>query len=253
MSCSLDKLVALAESEMASRLISDYCPNGLQVEGCGQVLKVVGGVTASQALIDAAIQKNADVILVHHGFFWKGEAPQITGVKRQRLKKLLANDISLLAYHLPLDVHPHLGNNVGLANALGVQFDGFIDKESSPSLVSTGLLPNPVSPEEFRSLIACKLGREPLHINVNDTDIHRIAWCTGAAQGYIKKVADSGVDAYISGEISESTVHFAREQNVHYFSAGHHATETFGVKALGAFLADKLDIEFEFLDIFNPA
>jgi dinuclear metal center YbgI/SA1388 family protein len=249
---SLIDVVAFADVELNARHIQDYCPNGLQVEGAQTVRKMIGGVTASQALIDAAIQKEANLILVHHGFFWKGESPIVCGMKRNRLKALLENDISLLAYHLPLDLHPLLGNNVGLAKALGIEFDHYLDSETEPSLVSLGHLPDAMEAIKFSSLMEKTLGRQPLHIQGNDRPIKRVAWCTGAAQSYFDKAADAGVDAYISGEISEPTVHIARERGVHYFAAGHHATERFGVQSLGKFIASKFNIEFEFVDIFNP-
>ena len=248
----LTDIVTLTDAELNASRVQDYCPNGLQVEGAKDVRKIIGGVTASQALIDQAIQKNADLILVHHGFFWKGENPVVCGMKRNRLKALLQNDISLLAYHLPLDLHPELGNNAGLAKALGIDFDQYLDMGSEPSLISLGSLPESMTALAFSSLIEKRLGRLPLYIPGNDRPIKRVAWCTGAAQGYIDKAADANVDAYISGEISEPTVHIARERGIHYFAAGHHATERFGVQSLGAFIASRFNIDFEFVDISNP-
>jgi len=253
MSCSLKELLALAEREMKSANIVDYCPNGLQVEGGSELHKIVGGVTASQALIDAAIEKGADLLLVHHGFFWKGEQAEIIGIKRNRLKSLLCHDISLLAYHLPLDIHPVFGNNVGLGRALGLQFESMADADSALPLVSIGSLKNSSSQEEFADFIEQRLGRKPLHITSGSKKISRVAWCTGAAQSYIAAAAAAGADAYISGEISESTVHIARERGIDYFAAGHHATEKFGVQAFGQYLAEQMNINFEFIDIPNPA
>ncbi len=248
----LQELVNYCDRELKVRKIKDYCPNGLQVEGSAQVQLIVGGVTASQRLIDVAIEKNADLVLVHHGYFWKGEDSCITGLKRQRLKSLLANDISLLAYHLPLDMHDEFGNNVQLANKLGFEISGALEPESPSSVGLVGRLPRPMSAAELSRHVGTVLERDCLHIGDGARSIETVAWCTGAAQGMIEQAAKLGVDAYLSGEISEPTVHIARETGVHYFAAGHHATERYGVQALGQHLAEKFDIDFEFVDIANP-
>lgn len=232
---------------------ADYAPNGLQVEGRAEIKKIVGGVTACQALVDTAVEKGADALLVHHGYFWKGEPPAVTGIKQRRLKALLAADINLLAYHLPLDAHPELGNNAQLATLLGMQREGSFGKNGGgPDIGQYGRLIQPQSAKSFGDLLRKKLGREPLHIGDAGAEIRTIAWCTGGAQSYIEQAAELGVDAFLTGEISEQTVHIAREQGIHFFSAGHHATERGGVQALGAHLAANLDVEFEFMDIDNP-
>lgn len=225
----------------------DYCPNGLQVEGRTRICRIVSGVTASQALIDAAIEEHADLILVHHGYFWKGENPQITGIKRARLKSLLAHDLNLVAFHLPLDDHPEFGNNRQLARVLGLQ-----QAEPLDGLVWHGRLAKPMSPEAFAAHIGTALNRAPLHVGVGSDRIERVGWCTGAAQGYIDKALAAGLDAFISGEISEPTTHTAREAGIHYYAAGHHATERYGVQALGEALAEKFGIEHCFIDRDNP-
>jgi len=252
MSVDLKELVSFTNTLLNSQRIKDYCPNGLQVEGQKVVRSIVGGVTASQALIDRAIALGANAILVHHGYFWKGEDEAITGIKKRRLKSLLENDISLLAYHLPLDIHAELGNNVQLAEKLNITVTGSLEPMSSTGIGLVGELLAPMPADEFRQHISIVLGRECLHIGDESGEIRRLAWCTGAAQSMISQAVDLGVDAYISGEISEPTVHVARETGIHYFSAGHHATERYGVQALGSRLAEQFNLEFNFVDIDNP-
>jgi len=230
----------------------DYAPNGLQVEGRAEVRRVTGGVTASQALIDAARERQADALLVHHGYFWKGEDPCVTGIKRQRLQSLLEAGISLLAYHLPLDAHPEYGNNIQLARRLDIQVEGSFAAGHGVDLALYGYLQQPLSAAALRQHISTSLQREALHLAGHDGPIHRVAWCTGAAQSYFQAAVDLGVDAFISGEVSEPCTHLARESGVHYFAAGHHATERFGVQALGDHLAAACKIDFEFVDIENP-
>lgn len=232
--------------------IRDYCPNGLQVEGRSKISRIVGGVTASQALIDKAIALEADAILVHHGYFWKGEAEPITGIKQARIKALLANDISLFAYHLPLDIHPELGNNAQLAKLLGFKTTGGLEPDNRQSVGLVGELEQAMSLSELTQHISSVLGRTALSIGDEQKQIRSVAWCTGGAQSMIDKAVALGVDAYLSGEISEPTVHIARETGVAYISAGHHATERYGAKALGEHLAQEFDIEFLFVDIDNP-
>jgi len=227
----------------------DYAPNGLQVEGGSEINKIVTGVTASLALIEAAIDEGADALLVHHGYFWKGESPRLVGMKKQRIRLLLQHDISLLAYHLPLDAHPELGNNAGLANLLGLNISGVMDEQG---IGNHGSLENSMSVSGFVAKVEGVLGRKPLLIKAGDHEIKRIAWCSGGAQKYLLKAAELGVDAYISGEISESTVHEARELGVHYIAAGHHATERYGVQQLGLHLAEKFSIQQCFINIPNP-
>lgn len=252
MSCTRSELVKLADSILQPLTFKDYCPNGLQVQGRDIIKKLVAGVSACQELLDAAVAAQADAVLVHHGYFWRGEAAALTGAKHQRIASLIKNDINLLAYHLPLDAHPTFGNNVQLAQQLGLEFSATADSVEQ-GLLATGRVPHAVSGVEFAELIEQRLLRRPLHIAANGRRIERIAWCTGGAQHFIEQAIELGVDAYLSGEISEQTTHAAREAGIHYFAAGHHATERYGVQALGRHLSEQLDIEFEFIEIDNPA
>ncbi|MFC3607870.1 Nif3-like dinuclear metal center hexameric protein [Stutzerimonas tarimensis] len=251
MPIALTELVAETDRYLNASKIADYCPNGLQVEGRVQVRRIVSGVTASQALLDAAVEQGADVVLVHHGYFWKNEDPRVVGMKGRRLKTLLVHDISLLAYHLPLDVHPEVGNNVQLAQLLGLQVDGLLEPDDPKSVGLVGSLPANMMPAEFAEHLQRTLGRQPLTIE-GDRPIRRVAWCTGGAQGYIEKAVAIGADAYLTGEASEPTVHVARETGLSFYAAGHHATERYGVHALGEWMAERFGIEHRFVDIDNP-
>ena len=246
------ELVSYCDSLLDSPAFQDYCPNGLQVEGTAQIRRLITGVTASQALVDAAVAAGADLLLVHHGYFWRGESAVLTGIKQRRLKTLLLNDLNLMAYHLPLDVHAQLGNNVQLAELMGWQIRGGLGPGNPRSVGLHGELPEALAATDLAGQLAAALRREPLHVAGNDRPIKRIAWCTGAAQGYIDKAIALGVDAYVTGEVSEPTVHAARENGIHFFAAGHHATERYGVKALGQHLAERFGLEHEFIDIDNP-
>jgi len=227
----------------------DYAPNGLQVEGRQQVQRIVTGVTACQALLDAAVAYQADAVLVHHGYFWKNEPVAVRGMKRQRLKTLLSQDINLYGYHLPLDAHPQLGNNAILARDLGIIVQGEIE-----AFVPYGEMAQPLSGVELQQRLKEKMGREILHCGDNaPAVIRRIAWCTGGGQSFIQSAADFGVDAFITGEVSEQTIHIARESGLHFFAAGHHATERGGIKALGEWLASEHGLDVTFIDINNPA
>ncbi|HID81831.1 MAG TPA: Nif3-like dinuclear metal center hexameric protein [Thiotrichales bacterium] len=245
----LNAIVEYANELLKINQFKDYCPNGLQVEGRAQVKKIISGVTACQALIDAATQEQADVLLVHHGYFWRSEDASITGIKLRRIKALLDNSLSLLAYHLPLDAHVELGNNVSLAARLGFQTEGVLTSEL---IGNYGSLAQPLDADGLASRISTALGREPLVIPAGPEKIQRIGWCTGAAQNYIDQAIRLELDAYISGEISEQTVHQAREAGIHYFAAGHHATERYGVQSLGEHLAQHFDVSHQFIDIDNP-
>ncbi|MBS6437135.1 MULTISPECIES: type 2 GTP cyclohydrolase I [Pantoea] len=243
------ELEKIVNQQLNSGAFSDYAPNGLQVEGRTEVKTLITGVTASQALVDEAVARNADAILVHHGYFWKSEPAVIKGMKRNRLRALLANDINLYGWHLPLDAHPTLGNNAQLAKLLDIEVKG----EVQP-LVFWGELTTPLSGEALAQRIEEKLGRTPLHCGDNaPAQIRRVAWCSGGGQGFIDSAAAFGVDAYITGEVSEQTVHSAREQGLHFFAAGHHATERGGIKALGEWLASEHGLDVTFIDIPNPA
>lgn len=207
----------------------DYAPNGLQVEGRENVQRIITGVTASQALLDVAVAQQADAVLVHHGYFWKNESLVISGMKRRRLKTLLANDINLYGYHLPLDTHPELGNNACLAALLDITVLGEIEQ-----LLPYGELTQPVSGEALRERLETRLGRSVLHCGNNaPSQITRLAWCSGGGHGFIEQAARFGVEAFITGEVSEQTIHIAREMGLHFYAAVHHATERGGIKALG--------------------
>lgn len=252
MAIALSALVEEADRYLNAAAIADYCPNGMQVQGRSEVRRIVSGVTASQALLDAAVQAQADVVLVHHGYFWKNEDPRVIGIKQRRLKTLLANDISLLAYHLPLDVHPEVGNNAQLAQRLGLAVEGPLEPGNPRSVGLVGSLAAPLSAADFAARIRGALDREPLVV-AGSRPIRRVAWCTGGAQGYIEQAVAAGVDAYLTGEVSEPTVHIARENDLSFFAAGHHATERYGVQALGDYLAQRFGIEHLFIDVPNPA
>ncbi len=228
---------------------SDYCPNGLQVEANPEVERLVCGVTASQALIEAAIERGADTILVHHGYFWKGEAPTLTGIRGRRVMSLMRHGINLLAYHLPLDAHPEVGNNVQLARVMNWQVGASFGEQR---LVVEGRPAGPQTLDELAQDIEARLQTRALAIAAGDHEVKRLAWCTGAAQGFIEAAAARGVDAFVSGEVSEQTFHQARELGLHYIAAGHHATERYGVQALAAVLADRFGIRQEYVEIANP-
>ncbi len=252
MSAGVDRemLLQALDDELEPQRFQDYCPNGLQVEGRREIRRLVTGVTASQALIDAAIEYGADLILVHHGYFWRGEPQPVTGMKRQRLAALLRHQINLVAYHLPLDAHPRLGNNVQLARRLDLNIEGTLRDDGIGLL---GSVSEPCDAAELVRIIARALDREPLWIPAGVHRVHRLAWCTGGAQSMLTMAAERGVDAFISGEISEQTTHEARELGVHYYAAGHHATERYGPQALGEWCAGRFGVEHRFIDIANPA
>ena len=242
-----DRVLARLNEWLKPENFQDYCPNGLQVEGKGEIKTIVTGVTASRDLIEAAIAASADMLIVHHGYFWKGEDQRIRGMKKERLKRLLDNDINLVAYHLPLDDHPEYGNNRQLADILGIE-----NPRPLNGLVWEGELKEAMSPEKFSLQIARALHRDPLHVGHGKAEIKRVGWCTGAAQGFINAAIDAGLDAFISGEISEPTTHTARECGIHYYAAGHHATERYGVKALGEALEKEFGLTHRFIDCDNP-
>ncbi|QNS14640.1 Nif3-like dinuclear metal center hexameric protein [Mannheimia bovis] len=250
------ELEQILNTKLSSPAINDYAPNGLQVEGKREIKKIITGVTASLPLIEKAIEKNADAILVHHGYFWKSENPCIRGMKGKRIKQLLVNDINLFGYHLPLDIHPELGNNAQLAKHLGViNLQGL---ENTPnSIPMYGELETPISAEELKQKLEKTLQRTVILCNEFTSSpqklIKKIGICSGGGQGYIDLAFEKGCDAFISGEISEQTTHSAREQGIYYFACGHHATERDGVKALGEWLAQQYGLEVEFIDIDNPA
>ncbi|WP_067517007.1 Nif3-like dinuclear metal center hexameric protein [Endozoicomonas ascidiicola] len=256
MALTLKDMVALLDQELQPGQFKDYCPNGIQVDASvspdAPIKKIVTGVTACQALIDKAIELKADALLVHHGYFWRGEESVITGIKRRRIESLLANNISLVAYHLPLDAHPVMGNNAELARLMDWTSAGGMEPGAKLPVGNWGTTRSELSLASLGQEITDKLDRKPLLISGGNHAIKTIAWCTGAAQNMIDKALALGVDAFVSGEISESTVHFARENGIHYISAGHHATERYGVQALARWLHDETSIEHTFVDIDSP-
>lgn len=245
------ELAAYCDVILNAASFSDYCPNGLQVEGTRNIRRLAAGVTASLAMIEAAADWGADAILVHHGWFWKGEPAPLTGMKGKRIRALYSRGMSLLAYHLPLDAHPEIGNNAMLGSRLGF-------RDPAPTPAADGLLwqaelDAPETPGDLSRRIEAALGRTPLHVAGGPARILRVGWCSGAAQEFIAEAADLDLDAYISGEISEPTTHIARERGIHYFAAGHHATERYGVRALAEKLAERFELDAEYLEIGNPA
>lgn len=246
----LNDIIASLNTLLEPQKYHDYAPNGLQVEGRHEVRRIVTGVTACLDLILAAREHSADMILVHHGWFWKREDPRITGVRYKRISALLTADMSLAAYHLPLDDHPELGNNVLLGRRLGFIADGRFGEDD------LGWIGQPEEELPVRSLaerIRRHLNREPLLVGPANKRVRRVAWCSGAAQDMIEAAAEAGADCFISGEISERTTHLARELDIAYLACGHHATERFGIEALGKWLADRHGLDVEFIDIDNPA
>lgn len=246
-------LAEYADSLLETSTVRDYCPNGLQVEGRARIERLMTGVTANQALLEAAVEWGADALLVHHGWFWKNEPAVLTGMKRRRIRTVIESDINLLAYHLPLDIHRRYGNNAELGRLLGITPLDQQEAGGVPGLLWHGRLESPIDAAAFADLIADRLERVPLHLGPEDGTVETVAWCTGAGQDFIDAAAALGVDAYISGEVSERTTHAAREQGLHYYAAGHHATERCGVRALGEHLAQRFELEHRFVDIDNPA
>ncbi len=246
-----DELAEYLAQRLDITRFRDYCPNGLQVQGRATIRKVITGVTASVALIEEAIREKADAIVVHHGYFWRGEDARVVGTKHQRLRLLLTHDINLFAYHLPLDMHPELGNNAQLAHVIGLvptgRFGenglGWLGEVNDPAIKTVS---------DLAARIETVLDRTPLIIGDGSAPAKRLAWCTGAAQNMLAEAIEAGAQIYMSGEISEPTVHLSREAGVCYLSCGHHATERYGVQALGADLVQRFDIEHRFVDIPNP-
>ncbi len=227
----------------------DYCPNGLQVEGRAQIETIVTGVTASQALISRAIELRADAIIVHHGYFWRGEDACLRGIKRQRIAALIKHDINLFAYHLPLDAHIELGNNAQLAKKLNIAVEGSFGEQA---LALQGSFETPLTLGELSTKLTQLLARQPLIIGDLSKSIHRIAWCSGAAQDMFEAAINLEIDAYLTGEISEQNVHTSRETGIAFISAGHHATERYGIQALGNHIAEQFDLCHYFVDVENP-
>ena len=257
-----EALTQFCDDYLSANAFKDYAPNGLQVDGGRPIQRIVTGVTACEALIDAAIADNADAIMVHHGYFWKGESATITGMKGRRIRKLMQHGISMIGYHLPLDAHPVVGNNAMLAEMLDLTITGpLYPAESHPVGNITTCVPQ--SADELIAKITQALGRTPLHIaaeyhrdsssRISNKPIERIGICTGGAQDMIEQAALMGCDAFISGEISERTTHIARELGIDYFACGHHATERGGIQALGKIVSQEFGVPVTFVDIDNPA
>ena len=253
MSTDRATLLAACNAELQPERFKDYGPNGLQVEGRREIRKLVSGVTASRALIDAAIDAGADAIFVHHGLFWRGQDGTVTGWMKERLKRLLAHDINLLAYHLPLDAHPTLGNNAQLGQRLGLVATGRFGEQE---LGFIGRRTDGVAFADAQALaehLKNVLKRPVIVVEQARTAIKTIAWCSGGAQGYFEAAIAAGADAFITGEISEPQAHLARECGVAFFACGHHATERYGAPAMAAHVAAQLGIAHEFIEIDNPA
>jgi len=246
------ELVQLCNQLLQPQLFKDYCPNGLQVEGRSGVKKIISGVTASRALIEAAIAEGADTLLVHHGLFWRGQDGSVTGWMKQRLALLLAHDINLLAYHLPLDAHEQWGNNAMLGKHMGWQT---LERFGDQRLGWLGAPLNGVTdPASLQTALEHKLGRTPVAVIPDaNRSIRRIAWCTGGAQSWFEAAIAAGADAFVTGEISEPQAHLAQETGVAFFACGHHATERYGAPALAAHVASELGLAHQFIDISNPA
>lgn len=245
----LTALTAHLDELLEPAKFKDYCPNGLQVEGRAEVSRVLCGVTASQALLDRAVCGGFDAVFVHHGYFWRGEDGRVTGIRKRRLATLLTNDISLLAYHLPLDAHPVLGNNAQLGALAGWDGEGLFGEQALGWLGSPGA--GKTACKLVSELEVC-LNRRPMLIGDPDRVVRRLAWCSGGAQSYFEAAIAAGADLFVSGEISEQTVHLARETGVAYVAAGHHATERYGARAIASHLKECLGLEVEFADIDNP-
>lgn len=251
--CERAELLRALDELLQPERFKDYGPNGLQVEGQAQVGKLVSGVTASRALIEAAIAAGADTIFVHHGLFWRGQDGCVTGWMKQRLALLLAHDINLFAYHLPLDAHPTLGNNAQLALQLGLVAQSQFGEQALGCLGQRADGQSFASPQDLAAHIEQALGRAVTLIGEQNKTLRKIAWCSGGAQSYFEAAIEAGADAFITGELSEPQAHYARECGVAYLACGHHATERYGASAVAAHVAAQLGLVHEFIDIDNPA
>lgn len=248
-----DELSMALDAELCVERFKDYCPNGLQVEGKAEIAVLVSGVTACQALLDRAVALQADAILVHHGYFWRGEDQRLVGMRARRIKTLLTADINLFAYHLPLDCHPTLGNNAGLGQAMGLTGFGSINPNDKSHPVFQGSFVKAQTLTQIAEGLRGELQREVIMVGSGDTAVTSVAWCTGGGQNYIDEAADAGADLFVTGEISEQTVHVARERGIAFIAAGHHATERYGVRRLGSWIADHYGVQHHFIDIDSPA
>lgn len=248
----LSEIIQWCDTTLKAHEFKDYAPNGLQIEGRHEVKKILCAVTASQSAIEAAISAGADLLLVHHGYFWKGEAYPITGMRGRRIKSLIQNDISLVGYHLPLDSHPTLGNNAAIADILELEKVEALDPTERNPIGNIGYLKNAMTPEAFKAYVSERLGFDALHLPAQKNTIQKVGFCTGGAQDYIAKAAALDCDAYISGEVSERTFYEAEELNVHYYACGHHATERYGVQRLAKAISEQFNIEYSYFELNNP-
>ncbi|TCB68842.1 Nif3-like dinuclear metal center hexameric protein [Acinetobacter sp. ANC 4178] len=249
---TLQEILQWCNDTLKTQEFKDYAPNGLQIEGNSEVKKILCAVTASQEAIDAAIAQQADLLLVHHGYFWKGEAYPITGMRGKRIKALIKNDISLMAYHLPLDSHPILGNNAAIAEILELENIEALDASERHPIGNIGYLKQAISPEAFKEILTERLGFNTIHLKADKESIQKVGFCTGAAQDFISKAAEQDCDAYISGEVSERTYYEAKELDVHYYACGHHATERYGVQRLGQAISEQFNLEYSYFELNNP-
>ncbi|QJC29761.1 Nif3-like dinuclear metal center hexameric protein [Enterobacteriaceae endosymbiont of Plateumaris pusilla] len=242
------ELEKIINEKLNSNNINDYVPNGLQIEGKNNITNIIIGVSACQDLLDRAVSKKADAIIVHHGYFWKNESLIIKGLKRNRLKTLLSNNINLYSWHIPLDINNTISNNIFLANLLNINILGKINP-----FVFYGNFNPPLTIKDLIKLIKYKLNRIPLHLGKNAPKIiNNIAWCSGAGQKFFEKIINFNIDVFLTGEISEQTIHIATEYGINFISAGHHATEKGGVIMLGEWLKNKYKLKINFIDINNP-
>lgn len=248
----LKDIIQWCDQTLKSHEFKDYAPNGLQIEGKAEVKKILCAVTASQDAIDAAIAQNADLLLVHHGYFWKGEPYPITGMRGKRIKTLIQNDISLVGYHLPLDSHPKLGNNAEIARILELENIEALDSSERNPIGNIGYLKTAMTPENFKNYVSEKLAFNAIHLPAEKSLIQKVGFCSGGAQDFISKAAAMDCDAYISGEVSERTFYEAKELNLHYYACGHHATERYGVQQLAKAISEHFDIEFSYFELNNP-
>lgn len=248
----LNEIIQWCDQTLKSHEFKDYAPNGLQIEGKQQVNKILCAVTASQDAIEAAIAQGADLLLVHHGYFWKGEPYPITGMRGKRIKSLIQHDISLVGYHLPLDSHPTLGNNAAIADLLELEHIEALDPSERHPIGNIGFLKQAMSADEFKHYVSERLKFDAIHLPAEKTSIQKVAYCTGGAQDFITQAANQNCDAYISGEVSERTFYEAKELNVHYFACGHHATERYGVQRLAKAISEQFNIEYSYFELNNP-
>ena len=253
---STEELVQWLDTTLQAHAFKDYCPNGLQVQGAPAIRHIIAGVTASQALLDIAAERGADAVLVHHGWFWKNESPRIVGLKHARLSTALKHNLNVIAYHLPLDTHPTLGNNAALGRILDIEPlrnpDGLPLTCGPDSLIWLGAMAVPPTLENLGKHIAGRLQRRPLTVGNPQQTCRRIAWCTGGAQGMMQAAIDAGADVYITGEASEPNFHLARESGIGFIAAGHHATERYGVQSLGEAITRQFGVQVDFVDLDNP-